>query len=61
MQTMSTVKKDFVASHLRSQINRLWSVLSTMESENRLDHDFTNESLKEVEGSLKQIRKICNN
>lgn len=61
MQTMSTVKKDFIASNLRSQINRLWSVLSTMELENRLDYDFTNESLKGVEGSLKQIRKICNN
>jgi len=60
-QVMSMVRKDFVASHLRSQLNRLQNVLDNIEEENRVECDFATESLKEVETNLRKIRKICVN
>ena len=60
-QVMSMVRKDFVASHLRSQLHRLQNVLDNIEEENRVECDFATESLKEVETNLRKIRKICVN
>jgi len=60
-QVMSMVRKDFVASHLRSQLNRLQNVLDNIEEENKVECDFAAQSLKEVETSLRKIRKICVN
>ncbi len=59
MQAMSAIRRDFLASHLRSQINRLCSILSTIEEEKGVDCDYTTESLKEIETNLRQIRKLC--
>ncbi|HTY45778.1 MAG TPA: hypothetical protein VMD52_07315 [Patescibacteria group bacterium] len=60
MSTMSSMRRDFVATNLRSQLNRLTRVLGTME-EGRLDCDHAYESLREIEVSLRQIRKLCGN
>jgi hypothetical protein len=58
VQTMSSIRRDFVASHLRSQINRLRSILSTIEEEDA-DNMYASESLREIEVNLRQIRKLC--
>lgn len=59
MQTMSPIRKDFVISHLRVQFNKMKTVLSNIEDDTRADFDYTNESLKDIEGNLRQIRKLC--
>ena len=61
MQSMSMMRKDFVASYLRSQLNRLQDVLDNIEEESKVECDFATDSLKEVETSLRKIRKICLN
>lgn len=59
MPGMSTIRRDFVASHLRSQITRLQAVLDNIENEERVDCGYTDESLKEIEEGLRKIRKLC--
>jgi hypothetical protein len=58
MQNMSTIKRDFVASHLRSQLKRLYSILGNIEEE-KVDCGYRFESLREIENNLRQIRKLC--
>jgi hypothetical protein len=58
MNTMSPIRKDFLASHLRSQLSRLNSILNNIEDE-RLDGECASESLREVELNLRQIRRLC--
>ena len=58
-QVMSMVRKDFVASHLRSQLTRLQNVLDNIEEENKVECDFAHGSLKEIEANLRNIRKLC--
>jgi len=55
---MSPIRKDFLASNLRSQLGRLSSILNNIEEE-RLDGECASDSLKEVELNLRQIRKLC--
>jgi hypothetical protein len=59
MNTMSPIRKDFLASNLRSQLGRLSSILTNIEEERLIDGEFTSDSLKEVELNLRQIRKLC--
>lgn len=59
IQMIPTIRQDFIAVHLRTQINRLHHVLDNMEQKEGVDYDFTNKSLKDVEISLRYIRKIC--
>lgn len=61
MHTMSMMRKDFVASHLRSQVTRLQNVLDNIEEVNKVECGFAEGSLKEVEVSLRSIRKMCTN
>lgn len=61
MQSMSMMRKDFVASYLRSQLNRLQDVLDNIEEESKVECDFATDSLREVETSLRKIRKMCVN
>jgi hypothetical protein len=61
MYTMSNMRRDFVASNLRSQISRLSSILTNIEEDDRIDCGYTNESLKEIETHLRHIRKLCVN
>jgi len=57
MDVMLDMRQDFIIAHLRSQINRLRSVLDIVE-ERSFNPEFVSESLKHIENNLKQIRKI---
>jgi hypothetical protein len=58
---MSGIRKDFIAGHLRSQLNSLRNILDNIEEENKVDCDYASESLKDVEIKLRQLRKLCVN
>jgi len=57
-QCTSNIKRDFIASNLRSQLNRLSNILGNMEQD-LMDCDYTYDSLKEIESNLRKIRKLC--
>lgn len=57
MQTMMNQRKDFIASHLRSQIEALRTVLESIERENLANSDYIDKSLKNVEKNLRRIRR----
>ena len=59
MQAMSTIRRDFVASHLRSQLSRLRNVLESIEEEGHIDPGYADETLKQIEMTLRNIRKSC--
>jgi hypothetical protein len=59
MNSMTSIRRDFVASNLRSQLNRLRGILDNIEEEDAVDYEYASESLKEVETNLRQIRKLC--
>ncbi len=59
MNTMSSIRKDFLANNLRSQLGRLSSILNNIEEERVVDSECAHDSLKEVELNLRQIRKLC--
>ena len=59
MQAISSIRKDFIATHLRAQINSLRGVLNNIENDDAIDCDYTLQSIKEIENNLRQARKIC--
>lgn len=59
MNAMSAIRKDFLASNLRSQLGRLSNILNNIEEERLVDGECASDSLKEVELNLRQIRKLC--
>ncbi len=61
MNTMSPIRKDFLASNLRNQLGRLSNILNSIEEERLIDSECASDSLKEVESNLRQIRKLCMN
>jgi 5-bromo-4-chloroindolyl phosphate hydrolysis protein len=61
VQVMSAIRKDFIATHLRSQLNSLRNILDNIEEENKVDCDYARESLKDIEVKLRQLRKLCVN
>jgi hypothetical protein len=58
METMSNMRKDFIASYLRSQVNKLTGLLSNMEEQISYNNDHLEETLKEIEINLRRIRKF---
>jgi len=60
-QVMSAVRKDFIASYLRFQLNSLRNILDNIEEENKVDCDYARESIKDIEVKLRQLRKLCVN
>jgi septation ring formation regulator EzrA len=56
---MTGIRRDFLASHLRTQISRLSSILNDIDEENKADFTYAHEALKEVEEHLHQLRKLC--
>ena len=60
-QIMSAIRKDFIASHLRSHVNSLKNILDNIEEENKVDCSYVHESLKDIEIKLRQFRKLCAN
>lgn len=59
MESMSTMRRDFVASNLRSQLNRLQNILNDIEVGGNVDCQNADISLKEIEIGLRQVRKLC--
>ena len=59
VQAMSMGERIFVASHLRSQLNRLQNILDVIEEKNKVEYDFAYKSLNEIEINLRNIRKLC--
>jgi len=59
MQTITNIRQDFVASHLRSLAATISCLLRHVENGNEFNDGFTEESLKKVEISARQIRKLC--
>ena len=59
VQVMPVDERIFVASHLRSQLTRIQHVLDVIEEEDKVGCDFAQESLKEIETNLRNIRKLC--
>lgn len=51
-------REDFVGSYLRSQVDALEDVLTTMEKENAMDDGYLDENLRRVEKNLHRIRKL---
>ena len=58
LNTISSMKRDFLASHLRSQIFTLQSVLKVIENDEEVNEMGTNEDLRKVEGVLRNLRKL---
>jgi hypothetical protein len=61
LDTMSSLRKDYVASYLRSQMDTLKAVLEAMEDSNSIEDNYANESLKRVEINIKNLRKSLKN
>jgi len=59
MQAMSSIRRDFIASHLRSQLEQLRNALENIEEEEHIDSGYADESLKQIEMTLRNIRKLC--
>jgi hypothetical protein len=58
MRNFPKMVSDFAATHLRSQIYRLQGVLEHLETE-KPDGGYMTSSLKDIEASIRQIRKVC--
>jgi len=61
MQTMSSIRKDFVATHIRVQLERLRNILESVEECDAVDSTYAEESLRRIESDIRSIRKICLN
>ena len=59
-QTMSTLRRDFVAGHLRSQVIALRSLLHYLERNADPDYGHVDNSLKAIEDSISRSRKLLN-
>jgi hypothetical protein len=58
---MSSLQKDFVASHLHSQLITLQQLLDDIESSDESGYDYTLESLRRVEADLRKLRSFLTN
>ncbi|MFH0856048.1 MAG: hypothetical protein V1869_06065 [Candidatus Omnitrophota bacterium] len=59
MQAISSIRRDFLASHLRFQIQQLRNVLESIEEDEDAGFGYADESLKQIETALRNIRKSC--
>jgi hypothetical protein len=57
MQTMSPIRRDFLASNLRTQVIRLRFILNNMENDEKSDHQYVCQVLREIENNIRQLRK----
>jgi hypothetical protein len=55
---MSEIRRDLVASHLRSQIDTLQGLLKGLENEEEFNEFWMSEDLRRVENMLRQLRKL---
>jgi hypothetical protein len=59
MQAVSPIRRDFIASHLRSRLSQLHQLLAFIEESEQADLLYTSDVLKDVENGLRQVRKAC--
>jgi hypothetical protein len=59
MKGLSTLRRDYIASHLRYQLATLRSVIDDIENSNRVEESYVDESLKRVAANLSRLRKLC--
>lgn len=59
MQMISSIRRDFVVRHLKSQLDRMHTVLLSLEEESEPDCDYARNSLKAIEEDLRKVRKLC--
>ena len=59
--TISQIQKDFIASHIRSQLATLEYVLANIENAEDPEYGHAVKSLKKVEISLRQLRSFLTN
>ncbi len=58
MQKLTSLHVDFVASHLRHSITKLQNIHDFVEKESFSGDEYVVENLKDVETTLKQLRKL---
>ena len=61
MPTMSGLRRDYIASNLRSQLNTLTSVIDTLENAGWNEKEYADESLKRIEQDIRRIRRFYKN
>lgn len=61
IQDISSVRKDFLASQLRTQLSRMNTILQNFGDEEKVDCGYMFASLREIETNLRHIRKFCTN
>jgi hypothetical protein len=57
MSTLSNLRKDYLASNIRSQVNTLNSIINNMESQDYSYEEFADESLQRVIIDLVKLRR----
>ena len=55
---MPGVYRDYLMSNIRSNVAALSSVLYTLENSDFVEPEYLDESLKELERSIRQLRKM---
>ena len=58
MKRISSVQKDFIASHLRLQLTTLQQLLSAVEASDKIEQQYTLESLRRVESNVRNLRNF---
>ena len=60
VKEVSGIRKEFMASSIKSQMNRFSRILNVIENDDVVDTGHFDSSLKEIEISLRRIRKEFN-
>ena len=60
VKEVSGIRKEFMASSIKSQMNRFSRILNVIENDDVVDTGHFESSLKEIEISLRRIRKEFN-
>ena len=60
VKEVSGIRKEFMASSIKSQMNRFTRILNVIENDDVVDTGHFDSSLKEIEISLRRIRKEFN-
>ena len=61
VKQMSTLKKDYLASCLRSQLATLQSILTNIEDSNECDEVYVKGSLRRLERELHRLQRANSN
>ncbi|MDD5617705.1 MAG: hypothetical protein PHG69_01285 [Candidatus Omnitrophica bacterium] len=61
MKGLSNLQKDFIASHIRSQLATMEHLLINIENTEEPEYGYAIESLKRIEVNLRQLRSFLVN